>query len=314
MSNTDRIRQEIYESVNRKGRESEAYLAALLLAGGEFDLIRHSLEFTAFDPLLAEDYCNVAESIAGVKPELIIRKPFDGRKKRYFVAVLSDTAAKTLLTKLKIMTFDKEGKLVGVHFGVPEGVKHGSRLLPEFLKGLFLWGGRIFLYENACTVQLPLHSEASATEVTRLFSDLNLRGYIKENEANETFVINLKARQSVLDFLGLVGATKTYFEWTDKMIVKDMNNRINRQANCEAANADKEAMAAVKQANDIQVIVDAGQLPALKSGLKTFALYRIENPSASIETAARELNLSKSGIYHRIRRISEIADKLRREE
>jgi DNA-binding protein WhiA len=92
-----------------------------------------------------------------------------------------------------------------------------------------------------------------------------------------------------------------------------MRNNVNRKVNCETANINKTVSAAVKQRNDIEYIRDTVGLSGLPDGLRDVALTRLAYPDASLKElgALLESPVGKSGVNHRLRKLSEMADKLR---
>lgn len=96
-------------------------------------------------------------------------------------------------------------------------------------------------------------------------------------------------------------------------ILKEMRNTVNRRVNCETANINKTVTAAVKQIEDIRYIKEAGGFGDLSPGLLEVAELRLEYPDVSLKELGTMLNppVGKSGVNHRLRKLSEIAQKLR---
>lgn len=96
-------------------------------------------------------------------------------------------------------------------------------------------------------------------------------------------------------------------------IKKDIRNKINRRVNCEAANLNKTVSAAVKQMNDINYIIETKGIDFLPEGLQELAVARLENEDATLKELGEMMNppLGKSGVNHRLRKISEIAEEMR---
>ena len=96
-------------------------------------------------------------------------------------------------------------------------------------------------------------------------------------------------------------------------IVKDMRNSVNRQVNCETANINKTVNAARKQYEDIVLIKDRVGLHELSEPLEEIARLRLEYPEASLIELGEMMSpkLGKSGVNHRLKKISEFADSLR---
>ena len=99
-------------------------------------------------------------------------------------------------------------------------------------------------------------------------------------------------------------------------ILKEMRNSVNRKVNCETANISKTVAAAVKQLGDIEYIKQNAGLDSLPENLKEMALLRLEYPDTPLKELGTYLDppVGKSGVNHRLRRISEIADELREKE
>ena len=97
-------------------------------------------------------------------------------------------------------------------------------------------------------------------------------------------------------------------------ILKEMRNSVNRKVNCETANINKTVSAAVKQADDIRYIRDTIGLGALPEGLQEIAGLRLEYPNATLKELGDLLlvPLGKSGVNHRLRKLSEIAEDLKK--
>ena len=96
-------------------------------------------------------------------------------------------------------------------------------------------------------------------------------------------------------------------------IFKEMRNAVNRKVNCETANINKTVSAAVRQLEDIVYIRDTLGFDKLPDGLRDVALTRLENPEVALKELGGLLEhpVGKSGVNHRLRRLSEIAEKLR---
>ena len=98
-------------------------------------------------------------------------------------------------------------------------------------------------------------------------------------------------------------------------ILKEMRNSVNRKVNCETANINKTVSAAVKQLEDIIYIRDTVGFGILPEGLEEIALKRLEQPEATLKELGAMLNppVGKSGVNHRLRKLSLIAENLRDE-
>ena len=100
-----------------------------------------------------------------------------------------------------------------------------------------------------------------------------------------------------------------------KMCIRDRRNNVNRKVNCETANLNKTVNAAVRQIEDIELILKRMDLSQLPQSLSDIASLRMEFPDASLKELGQMLNppVGKSGINHRLRKLADIADSLREE-
>jgi DNA-binding protein WhiA len=96
-------------------------------------------------------------------------------------------------------------------------------------------------------------------------------------------------------------------------ILKDMRNQVNRRVNCETANIQKTVVASVRQKEDIEFLMEQKVFTTLPQNLQEIAKLRLEYPDASLQKLGDMLNppVGKSGVNHRLRKISNIAQDLR---
>ena len=129
----------------------------------------------------------------------------------------------------------------------------------------------------------------------------------------KSYVVYLKEGSQIVDLLNVMEAPVALMEMENVRILKEMRNMVNRKVNCETANISKTVNAAVKQLEDIVFIRDKAGLDSLPDNLREIALLRLENPDAPLKELGTFLDppVGKSGVNHRLRRISEIAETLR---
>lgn len=113
--------------------------------------------------------------------------------------------------------------------------------------------------------------------------------------------------------LNVIGAHVSLMKLENLRILKDMRNTINRKVNCEAANITKTVNAATKQIEDIQYIKEHYGFDNLAGNLRQIAELRLEYPDATLKELGQLLtpNVGKSGVNHRLRKLSELAGQLR---
>ena len=119
----------------------------------------------------------------------------------------------------------------------------------------------------------------------------------------------------IVDILNVMEAYVSLMDMENVRILKDMRNDINRRVNCETANIKKTVNAARRQIEDIEYIEKTKGLKYLNDSLRQLAELRLEEPDANLAELGEMLNppVSKSGVNHRLRKISSIAKGLREE-
>ena len=129
-----------------------------------------------------------------------------------------------------------------------------------------------------------------------------------------SYVVYLKSRESISDFLFLTGAEGALAKLNRLADKKDEKNRINRVANCLQKNYDKSVLASVKQIRAIERIDALVGLSELDDALRETAAARLADKEASLKELSERLNISKSCLNHRLRKLVKLADELEGEE
>ena len=123
----------------------------------------------------------------------------------------------------------------------------------------------------------------------------------------------IKESESIVDLLNVMEAHVALMNLENLRILKGMRNSINRRVNCEAANITKTVNAASRQIEDILFLKDHYGFEKLPDNLRQMAEVRLEYPEATLKELGAYLDppVGKSGVNHRLRSLSEIAEKNR---
>ena len=116
-----------------------------------------------------------------------------------------------------------------------------------------------------------------------------------------------------MDMLAIMEANVALMDLENIRILKEMRNSVNRKVNCETANINKTVNAAVKQIEDIKLIEEIMGFERLNEGLAQTARLRLQYPEATLRELGLMLSpqVGKSGVNHRLRKLSVLADELR---
>ena len=157
-------------------------------------------------------------------------------------------------------------------------------------------------------LEILVKSKKRAEELKEII--LNLGINIKYTKKDNMHMLYLKDGEEISDFLALMGANKAVIKFEEVRVIKDTRNNINRIVNCETANLNKIISASVKQIEAIKKLKKDKKFEQLPENLKEVAILRETNPELSYEELGKLLAkpISKSGVYHRLGKIVNIAD------
>ncbi len=136
----------------------------------------------------------------------------------------------------------------------------------------------------------------------------------KLQERGKSFVVYIKGANAVEDILTYMGASNASMKIMQVKMYKELVNNINRQSNFQTANMDKVFSASAKQTVAIAVISDNMGLENLDDRLKELCYARLHDPQASLRKLSETLNISRSGVNHRMKEILDIAQKIEKEK
>ncbi len=181
----------------------------------------------------------------------------------------------------------------------------------SYLRGAFLASGSISDPNKGYHFEIVCRSEPQAAQVQQVLIDLGLDAKVVPRKGRQ--VVYLKEGAQIVDALGLMGAHVSLMNLENVRILREMRGSINRKVNCETANISKTVDAGVRQVEDIRYIIQEAGLAYLPSNLQEIAQVRLEHPDVPLKELGELLTppLGKSGVNHRLRRISSIADQLR---
>ena len=254
-------------------------------------------------------YTNI-KRLYNLNVELLVRKKMRLKKNNVYICRVRE-GARELLADLQIVSEAFEFN----HTISKSLIPHNSQKR-AYLRGAFLAGGSVNNPETS-SYHLEVyslykeHGEALADLMNHY--DLNA----KTIERKKGFVTYLKEAEKISDFLSLVGAYQAMLKFEDVRIVRDMRNSVNRIVNCETANLNKTIGAALRQVDNIRFIDNAIGLDQLPEKLREIARLRVEYQDVTLKELGEMVStgvVSKSGVNHRLRKIDEIADALRRGE
>ena len=182
--------------------------------------------------------------------------------------------------------------------------------IKNILKGTFLSSGYITDPKSDYRLEIIFKSLILAKYYNNLLNVLDMTPKITKRKAGKTFVyvVYILESNQISKYLSLIEATKNLLEFENIRVTKEVNNNVNRQENIKNANMTKTIKSAIVQIEKMNKIKEANKLNLLNDKLIEVLELRINNPYDSLEQLSKKLNMSKSGLKHRIDKIMEITD------
>ena len=185
----------------------------------------------------------------------------------------------------------------------------------SFLRGTFLCTGSINdPSKSKYHLGFLVDNKNDADLINSLLIKLKFNSKVIRRDKG--YMVYIKVSEEISDFIKLLGATNSLFYYEDIRIYRDHKNMTNRLNNCEQANMDKVFMTANKQIKDIEKLYELDVVDLLDEKLKTVIEYRMKYKESSLKELAEIMSLetgmeiTKSGLNHRFRKIKEILDNI----
>ena len=180
-----------------------------------------------------------------------------------------------------------------------------------YLRGVFMAAGSISNPQKSYHFEIVCKSSSQAEQIQEILKGFDTDAKIVGRKSH--YVVYLKEGSNIVDCLNVMEAYVSLMNLETVRILKEMRNSVNRKVNCETANIKKTVNAAVKQIEDIELIRDKTGLEKLPDVLKETARLRLEYPEATLNELGGYFDppVGKSGVNHRLKKLSAIAEELR---
>ncbi|WP_409302657.1 DNA-binding protein WhiA [Peribacillus sp. SCS-155] len=287
-----------------------AELCALIRMNGSLSFSNRKLvvDIQTENAAIARRIYTLIKSSYEVQVELLVRKKMKLKKNNVYIVRMSG-GGQEVLNDLKIL----DGGFVIQHT-ISQDLVAKKCCKRAYLRGAFLAGGSVNNPETS-SYHLEIFSlyKEHNDALCKLMNDgFNLKA--KTLERKKGHITYLKEAEKIADFLSIIGAHSALLRFEDVRIVRDMRNSVNRLVNCETANLNKTIGASLRQVENIQYIEKTVGLSILPEKLREIAELRVAFQDVTLKELGEMVsggNISKSGINHRLRKLDEIAERLR---
>lgn len=235
--------------------------------------------------------------------EAVVRKGFTLLKKTYNIETdqsLSQQEMQALFAKIGNLREPVDPLLI-----------KNSCCKRAFLRGAFLAVGSMSDPTKGYHLEFDCTDEAKAAQLQELIRSFEIESKIILRK--KYHVVYLKEGAAIVDLLNVFEAPVSLMNLENLRILKEMRNSVNRRVNCETANIAKTVNAAARQVEDIELLRERYGFQNLPGPLREMAQIRLEYPDAPLKELGEYFDppLGKSGVNHRLRKLSELAEKIR---
>lgn len=231
-------------------------------------------------------------------------------KDKFYLSISGERVTE-ILSDLEILT-ESDGELV-VNLKFYGKLTEKECCLRSFIKGLFVAVGNCTVPDNSESstgyhLELNFSHYTPALETSEKLAQFNV--LTKITRRRESFIVYIKSAEEIKDFLAFLPAPVSVLKLTDLIINRELSNNSNRQKNCDLGNVNKQVEAAAKHVDAINKIIETIGLESLKPDLRETAIARVENSEETLSELSERLNVTKSCLNHRLRKLVAIANEL----
>ncbi|QQK77861.1 DNA-binding protein WhiA [Salicibibacter cibarius] len=291
----------------------KAELSALIQMTGTLNVSesRATLDITTENAAIARRfYTLLKQRYENMKAELVVRKKMRLKKNNIYIVrvyrLVKEILADTNLTA-NGHTFAQS---------ISEHTFENHCCKRAYLRGAFLAGGSVNHPETSSYhLELFSYYKEHNRSLLALMSTFDLDARVLERKKG--YIVYIKESEKIAEFLNIIGAHQALLYFEDVRIVKDMRNSVNRLVNCETANLNKTVGAALRQVENIELVAREIGLESLPSKVREMAELRVKHQDVTLKELgemAESGKVSKSGVNHRLRKIDELAERIRNRE
>ena len=291
MSFSGKIKEELSGHLSKARHCNLAELSAIAHMCGEFSEDKNgvcTLKFHSENFQVARKCFTLIEKTFNIRTDIAIRRNMARGSSSFFLYLKGEEL-----------------------LAVKNTIIHAMCCKRAYIRGAFIASGSMSDPGKSYHFEIVCDSEERAEYLRSMINSFGLEAKIVQRK--KTYVVYLKEGSQIVDILNVMEAHVALMELENVRILKEMRNFVNRKVNCETANINKTVYAAVRQVEDIEYIRDTIGLDKLPDGLRDTALTRLANPEAALKELGNLMSvpIGKSGVNHRLRKLSELADKLR---
>ncbi len=187
----------------------------------------------------------------------------------------------------------------------PPTAEDGDPETAALLRGVVLVAGSFASPDRPAHLELSGISDAAAPLVLAALGHL-LPAHRATHDPTRRRIVS-RSGAAVADLLAALGATRAFLTLDDRRLRRQLRGEANRLANADAANLARAARSAAGQVDVVERAVARSGWDVFAGDLREVALARLANPSASVGELALLLDVPRTTLHRRLRRVEEAA-------
>ena len=314
MSFSGMVKEELSRQIGLARHCKMAELAAILCSCGKMECFSGDtkLKIQTENEAVARKCFTLLQKTFNIETEIAIRESRQMKKGNvYYVEIADPGQVETVLQGTKLSVNEGDGETLYTENAL---LTQQSCCKRAFIRGAFLASGSISDPEKGYHFEIVTQDERKAAHLQEIICSFQIDAKIVLRK--KSYVVYVKEGAQIVDMLAVMEANVALMDLENIRILKEMRNSVNRKVNCETANINKTVNAAVKQMEDIKLVRQKIGFEQLNEGLAQVAELRMQYPEATLKELGMMLSpqVGKSGVNHRLRKLSAMADELREKQ
>ena len=296
MSYSSNVKQEITQKIPVTNLECLAEISSIF--ENKANLVKEGIEIKMENSILAKRLYSLIKATSSLQfgIKYSITKKFTEHR-IYVITLYKQKGLKEFLESFKFSFLD---------------IIQNDEIFRGYIRGFFLSCGYIKDPKKEYSLDFFVDNKELADKIYNIL--LSKKKKIFKTIKKNKILVYLRNSEDIMDLLVSMNALKYFFEYEEITIIKNLKNKTIREMNWEVANETKTLNTGNYQIKMIKYIDEKLGLNTLTDVLKEAAMLRLNNPEDSLQSLADMINISKSGIRNRFRRIEEIYNNLLEEE
>lgn len=304
MSFTSEVKDELAHVPPVCSHCERATLAALVRIEGTLFISgqgRYRVEVATDVPSVARLVIGQLHSLYHLKTDLTVRRSVLHQTPNYLINVPAQAQLTEALRDMGVLSED------GLETGIQPSLVDKQCCAAAYLRGAFLGSGFVSNPRGDFHFEITVETEDMAAGLVELMARKQIKARVMQRRSS--YMVYLKSGAAIMEFLAYAGAHKAALAMENERVIKSVRNDVNRTINAEVANQAKATGAAFDQIVAIRAVLEKRRIETLPPALQEFVRLRVAHPNASLKELGQmaEPPLSKSAVYHRVRRIEQMA-------